>query len=548
MTEETASDGQELGFDPVWLVLRRPTPDPILSSRAHLEISPVECRSVSNDIDADVTIVGYGPVGNTLAILLAQLGRTVIVLERETSPYPKPRAAHFDDEVGRIFQSCGIGAELRSIIEPADSFEVRNGAGRTLLRFDHTGNGPSGWPASSMFHQPTLEALLRRRADRLPTVDVRTGVEVIGLVEETLTSVTAATADGGTVRSRYLVGCDGANSTVRALADLPLHDLGYFFDWLVVDVVPDPPRVFDRTNLQICDPNRPTTAVSGGPGRRRWEFMRLPDEPIEDLDDELKSWELLAPWDVRPENATLERHAIYTFNARYAERWRNGRVMLAGDAAHLMPPFAGQGMCAGIRDAANLAWKLDFVIRGVSPVALLDTYEQERRPHVEQIIEFSMELGAVICVTDVEQAAVRDEAMAAATDALPAEVPRPNLDAGIVHLTSPYAGEIFLQGSDHGVPLDELHGSGWRMITLDNGQRLDEPDQAWFEALGGRIVALHDPDPLLSCWFDERDAAFVLERPDFHIYGTAASGSDASVLLGDLRRHLGGGVLDEAFA
>jgi 2-polyprenyl-6-methoxyphenol hydroxylase-like FAD-dependent oxidoreductase len=189
-----------------------------------------------------------------------------------------------------------------------------------------------------MFHQPALESLLRRRAQQLPTIEVRMGVEVVGLAQDS-TCATAATRDGGTVRSRYLVGCDGANSTVRTLTGLPFHDLGYFYDWLVVDVVPDVPRAVDRINLQVCDPTRPTTAVSGGPGRRRFEFMRLPDESVEDLNDEERTWELLAPSDLRPDNSTLERHAVYTFNARYSERWRSGRVLLAGDAAHLMPPF-----------------------------------------------------------------------------------------------------------------------------------------------------------------------------------------------------------------
>jgi flavoprotein hydroxylase len=165
------------------------------------------------------------------------------------------------------------------------------------------------------------------------------------------------------------------------------------------------PRVFDPLNLQICDPARPTTVVSGGPGRRRWEFMRLPDESRDRLDDEATAWELLAAWDVTPANATLERHAGYTFNARYAERWRTGAVFLAGDAAHEMPPFAGQGLCAGVRDAANLAWKLDLVLRDRADEGVLDTYPTERVPDVRTVIDFSIELGQVICVADPVEAA-----------------------------------------------------------------------------------------------------------------------------------------------
>jgi 2-polyprenyl-6-methoxyphenol hydroxylase-like FAD-dependent oxidoreductase len=180
------------------------------------------------DFDADVAIVGCGPVGNTLAILLGQLGRSVVVLERWPEPYPLPRAVHFDHEVGRILASCGIGDELRAITEPGEIYEWRNAAGQILLRFGRIGDGPSGWPLSSMFNQPALEALLDQRAGRLPNVEIRRGVEVAGL-EQDGDRVTLHTAHRGDVRSRYVVGCDGANSTIRTLLDLPVHDLGYFW-------------------------------------------------------------------------------------------------------------------------------------------------------------------------------------------------------------------------------------------------------------------------------------------------------------------------------
>ena len=314
-----------------------------------------------------------------LAVLLAQLGRSVVVLEQWPAPYALPRAVHFDDEVGRLLQSCGIGDELRAVSEPAEVYEWRNAAGTTLLRFGRIGTGASGWPFSSMFCQPELEAALEARADSLPTIEIRRGVAVDAL-EQNEDLVTVGCSSGDPVRARYVVGCDGANSTVRELLDIGVDDRGFFYDWLIVDVILDEPRVFDPINLQICDPNRPTTAVSGGPGRRRWEFMRLPDESREELGQEATAWKLLEPWDVHPGNARIERHAVYTFQARVADRWQDGRVFLAGDAAHLMPPFAGQGMCSGIRDAANLAWKLDLVLTGRAAPELLATYEEERRP------------------------------------------------------------------------------------------------------------------------------------------------------------------------
>lgn len=498
-----------------------------------------------SSVDAEVAVVGYGPVGSTLAILLAQLGRSVVVLERQPAPYPLPRGVHFDHEVGRILQSCGIGDALRRTTERADVYEWRNASGTTLLRFGRAGDSPSGWPLSSMFHQPALEALLDARARSLPGVDVRRGADVAGLEPGGGDQpVVLLTADGGEVRARYAVGCDGANSTVRTLLDIALHDLGFCHDWLVVDVILDQPRVFEPLNVQICDPARPTTAVSGGPGRRRWEFMRLPHETVDELNDAARAWQLLAPWDVHPGNARLERHAVYSFHARHAERWRAGRVLLAGDAAHLMPPFAGQGMCSGIRDAANLAWKLDLVLRGLASDTLLDTYQQERLPNARAAIEFSMELGKVICVPDAAAAAARDEAMAAAVGPEPMEAPPlPGLDAGLIHPESAHAGTLFVQGQVDGGLFDDVHGAGWRLVSVDTGiaaATLHAPVLRWFESIGGRVVSVAGaPGDVYTHWFGEHGVRCALQRPDFHLYGTATDAAGASRLLDDLRLHLG---------
>jgi 2-polyprenyl-6-methoxyphenol hydroxylase-like FAD-dependent oxidoreductase len=492
--------------------------------------------------DADVAIVGAGPVGTALAILLAQRGRDVTVLERWPEPYDLPRAVHYDHEVGRILQSCGIGDEIREISEPADIYEWRNAAGTTLLRFGSPGDGPSGWPASSMFNQPAVEAVLDRRAAELG-VRVRRGVEATG-VSEGDGHVVVSGADGSTVTAAYAVGCDGANSTVCRVLGLPVADLGFFYDWLIVDVVLDDPRVFDPINLQICDPARPTTAVSGGPGRRRWEFMRLPHESLDELNGEARAWELLAPWDVHPANARLERHAVYTFNARYAERWRAGRALIAGDAAHLMPPFAGQGMCSGLRDAANLAWKLDLVLDGRAPDALLDSYQEERLPSARAAIELSMELGKVICVPDAAEAAARDTAMGAGVGDEPMPAPGlPDLASGFIHPSAPHAGRQLVQGKVGGRPFDDVYGNGWRLVVVDvDTEQIGRAQRAWFESIGGEVVTLADPDPVFSRWFTEHGTSCALQRPDFYVYGTAATATAATALLDDLRGHLAQGA------
>jgi len=386
-----------------------------------------------------------------------------------------------------------------------------------------------------MFHQPTLEAVLDRRA-REVGVDIRRGCAVTDFSQHH-DVVAVATSDAGVVDGRYVVGCDGANSTVRNLLGVPMTELGFFYDWLIVDVVLHDGRVFDPLNVQICDPARPTTVVSGGPGRRRWEFMRLEHETLSEL--EARAWELLQPWAVRPHNATVERLAVYTFAARFAARWRHGRVLLAGDAAHQMPPFTGQGMCAGIRDAANLAWKLDLVLTGKAPDGLLDSYDQERLPSARQAIEFSIELGKVICVPDPAEAAARDEAMAPLVGAEPTDAPPlSGITDGVIDPDSPHAGTLFPQATIDGRRFDDVHGAGWRLVTIDPVPiDLASATRAWFAPIGGSVVNVGGDDGYRH-WFTAHDATTALQRPDFDLYGTATSPAGAATLIEHLRTRL----------
>jgi 2-polyprenyl-6-methoxyphenol hydroxylase-like FAD-dependent oxidoreductase len=496
-----------------------------------------------------------------LATLLGRRGHRVTVVERHPARYPLPRAVHFDHEVARILQACGLGPDLPALSEPGSDYEWRNGTGQVLLRFGGRPVGPSGWPDANMFWQPALEERIEAAATALPTVTVERGRQVVDLhddgegVDLTLTGDPGDPGDGDgerRLRARYAVGCDGANSTVRRLVDAPVTDLGFCYDWLIVDVVLHDGRRFDPVNVQVCDPARPTTMVSGGPGRRRWEFMRLPGETVDDLDDEARAWALLAPWDVTPDCATLERHAVYRFEARWVDRWRTGRVLLAGDAAHLMPPFAGQGMCSGLRDAANLAWKLDLVLAGRAAPALLDAYEVERRDNVRAVIDLSMALGEVICVTDPDAAAARDAAMAAGVGPAQSPPPLPGITAGVVRAGDPLAGRLFVQGriaegtdgADEPARCDDVVGVGWRLVTPDPAVAATLPGDlaAWFSALGGRVVAVPpevDADGTYAAWFADHGVAAALQRPDFHLYGTASTPAAVPALLTDLRDALG---------
>jgi flavoprotein hydroxylase len=502
------------------------------------------------ELIAEVVIVGAGPVGSGLALLLADRGRSVVVIERWPEPYSLPRAVHFDDEAARILQACGVGEALPKLSEPADVYEWRNAEGAILLRFALGEVGACGWPSANMFNQPELEAELACRLEAHPRIRVRRDTEAIGFhQDDDGVTLDVRRGDGteGSVRAGFLVGCDGANSTIRRQLDPPMEDHGFFYDWLIVDVALHEPRVFDPVNLQVCDPTRPTTAISGGPGRRRWEFMCLPGEALDALDEEARAWELLEPWDVTPDNATMVRHAGYRFQARWATRWHDGRVFLAGDAAHLTPPFAGQGMCTGLRDAINLAWKLDHVLAHPEATSLLDTYDQERIPHAEKVIGFAIELGKVICVPDPDEARERDTAMAeaAATGGATPAAEMPALEAGLLHLGTPAAGTLFVQGrvGPRALPqrFDDVYGAGWRLVT-DGPLPLPEDLATWFASIGGAIVAVDaelDTDLTYRRWFDAHRSVAALQRPDFHVYGSAATADEASTLLVALRDQLG---------
>jgi 2-polyprenyl-6-methoxyphenol hydroxylase-like FAD-dependent oxidoreductase len=517
----------------------------------------------------DVAIVGYGPVGQTLAILLGRLGHRVGVFERWPSLYPRPRAVHYDDEIARVFQRLELAEELRPVTEPATTYEWHNARGQTLLRLDRSGPGPSGWPSATMFSQPQLEEILDRAAKAVPSVDVHQGWEVADLADtsaDVRLSVRegtagergwAASGQERELRARYAIGCDGANSLVRARMGTGVEDLGFAFDWLIADTIPRDPRLLAGVNLQRCDPARPTTLVSGGPGRRRWEWMLLPGETAEQVEDPAFAWRLLADSGVGPADVRLERHAVYRFRARWAERWRVGRLLLAGDAAHLMPPFAGQGMCSGIRDAVTLAWQLDLVLKGRAAEDTLDAYTSERRGHVQSAIAVSVQLGRVICIAEEAEAAARDAAMLAAAEANagapPIELPPANLGPGI-HEGPPAAGAhasaggtLFPQGrasaARGGHLLEDAMDLGFVLYAVDVSPAtlLDHDRAAFLRELGASLVEIDeelDPDGVYRDWFDAHRCTVALVRPDFYVFGTAAGEQRTHALVDRLRTAL----------
>ena len=465
----------------------------------------------------DVCIIGLGPVGAVLGNLLGQAGRSVLVLEREEAAYHLPRAVHFDEEVMRLFETMGLAEAIVPHTHVSPGMRFVDVAGRILLEWPRpAGLGRQGWNSSYRFHQPDLERELRAGLGRFANVRVLNGTEAIGLVQDA--DLLTVTHRGGTVRARYVVGCDGARSFVRrAIGEAP-EDLGFRERWLVIDLILRRPMPeLGDWSVQFCDPARSATYVRGTGMRRRWE-IRLHDE--EEAPDAEQVWALLARW-IGPEDAELERFAVYWFASVLAHPWRDRRLLIAGDAAHQTPPFLGQGMCTGMRDVANLAWKLDRVLAGFEPTELLDSYESERAEHARAYIARAVQLGALINTT----------ATAPGGPAVMSSI-QPQLGPGLA------AG---WDGLGRGVAPQPV---------LSDGRRLDAVVGYRFALLMRPDISLTDPqtrhlaardivlvaDDALVAWLNDAGCIAVVVRPDRYILGAARDWDELARLIDQISR------------
>jgi 3-(3-hydroxy-phenyl)propionate hydroxylase len=481
-------------------------------------------------IEADVAIVGFGPVGATLAGLLGRRGLSVVVVERETGVFKLPRAAHIDHTGLRTLQELDSLDALLPAMRPNPGLDFVSASGELLMRVDGGRSSVSGLPASMYFHQPGFDAQLRDAATAQPSVQALLGTEAVGL---------DASDDGVVVRARgpngdevlvcagFAIGCDGSWSPVREWSGMTLEDLRFEERWLVVDLLlSEPVPTLAEHAVCACDPARPLYSIPMPARRHRFEFMLLDGEDDATMLQPPNVARLLEPW-VDPAVVDIERSAVYTFHGLVADQWRAGRVLIAGDAAHQMPPFLGQGMCSGIRDAANLAWKLDHVVRSGAPLELLDTYQLERRPHVRSIIESAVAFGRLICVVDPVEAEARDQRLlndprpptARVPFLLPSIAPGPLVRSG--------GGELFIQpASRDGSPrLDDIVGQRFLIVGRTTAA-LGSSAVWWAESLGALVTtldALDDTGGLVRRWMDQRKADVVVVRPDRCVLAAGAA-------------------------
>ena len=373
-----------------------------------------------------VIVVGAGPVGCTVSLLLADFGIPVTLLERHTQPHPLPRAVHLDDEAARVLDRIGVSEGFLARSRPGSGLRLLDAGHRVMAEFsrDHQ-PGVHGFPQANMFHQPDLEELLYARVERHPLIDFRRGAEVIGLDDDdapgplTAAPVRVHARIAGAPQAlpgRVVLGCDGANSIIRELIGITMEDLGFTERWLVVDIqVEGGLNTWDGVE-QVCDPARAANFMQVTGDRYRWEFRLLDGEDEAGLITPAALGPLLRPWTGRSDLAGLQiiRSASYTFRARLASRFQAGRVFLLGDAAHLTPPFIGQGLAAGLRDADNLAWKLAHVLAGRAGAGLLASYEAERRPHAKALVKKAVRVGWAMTGGQDRIAVIRRIVLAAA--------------------------------------------------------------------------------------------------------------------------------------
>jgi len=512
-------------------------------------------RVVSNSESYDVAIVGFGPTGAIAAGLLGKKGIRTFVCDKLHDVYDKPRAIALDHEISRVFQHMGIGQKIKPFLEPFTDSVYYGVDGQVIKRMSTVSAPyPLSHTPSVVFTQPPVEKILREYAGAHPSVTIELGVTLTHISQDDeFATLTLKHEDGHSshIKARYVIGCDGASSSVRSLIGIELEDLGFDEPWLVVDVMVNEQGLakLPKTSVQYCNPERPSTYVIGPGHHRRWEISINSGEDPQEVSTPEGTWKLLAPW-LTPSDGTLWRQASYRFHALVASQWRKGRVFVAGDAAHQQPPFLGQGMCQGVRDAVNLCWRLEAVLNDGAADSLLNSYGTERKAHVTELTTRIKGIGKIITERDVAKARARDakllEDCGGVVKPMPRQDVQPALSVGLLgSVVHPARGTIFpqplLQQADgKQVRMDEVYPAGWKVVFSSKaGEELlnsaDSHHLPVLKALRLGSTQLTEVEGVLNKWFEFQDIQAVIVRPDHYIYGVCNTPQDLRTQLSELK-------------
>jgi 3-(3-hydroxy-phenyl)propionate hydroxylase len=477
----------------------------------------------------DVAVVGYGPTGATAANLLGQLGLKVVVIERDPDIYSRARAISTDEEVLRVWQSVGLAERLQRDMLPDRPVAFVDADGRPFIETVIYGRG-CGHPSQQFLYQPAVDSVLREGVARFANVEVLLEHECLRVTNradgvELLLADLCADAFKR-VTARYVIASDGGSSATRGVLGIGYSGRTYGERWVVIDTkVIKEWDAHDRLRFH-CNPARPTVDCPTPLGHHRWEYPARGCEDEKNLTSDEAVWKVLGEQGITPEQVEILRAVVYSHHVRVADRWRVGRVFLAGDAAHAMPPWIGQGMSAGVRDAANLCWKLAAVLRGQAPDALLDSYAAERKPHVTEVTRRAVLVGRIITERRPWLAAIRNHVVRALTRIPGANsagqkfwwIPDAHYDDGFFATTHPAVGWQIPQPTVGGVLLDELLGGRWTVLHTG---AVPTGAAAW-TAAGASTLQITEPS--LVRWLRDRKADAVVLRPDGFVYAATSSG------------------------
>ncbi|WP_326548401.1 bifunctional 3-(3-hydroxy-phenyl)propionate/3-hydroxycinnamic acid hydroxylase [Mycolicibacterium sp. ND9-15] len=502
-----------------------------------------------SDLTCDVAVVGYGPTGATAANLLGRLGLKVVVVERDPDVYSRARAISTDEEVLRVWQSIGLADRLQRDMLPDRPVAFVDAEGVPFIETAITGRG-CGHPPQQFIYQPAIDQVLREGVTRFPNVEVLLEAECLRAlnksdhVELLIGDLRADTLRR--VRASYVIAADGGSSPTRGLLGIGYTGRTYGERWVVIDTkVLKRWDAHDRLRFH-CNPERPTVDCPTPLGHHRWEYPASAGEDEKALVRDDYVWRVLNDQGITDEHVEILRAVVYSHHVRVADRWRVGRVFLAGDAAHAMPPWIGQGMSAGVRDAANLCWKIAAVVRGQAPEALLNSYETERKPHVTEVTRRAVVVGRVITERRRSVCALRNHVLRVLTK-LPGVlsggqklywIPDARYDDGFFatdqHSASGWQIPQPLVTDDSGttVRLDDLLGGQWAVLHTGPAPA---GNSAW-KAIGAPVICLAGPRATpspgivtdcnneLRTWLVAKNADAVVVRPDGFIYAAARSG------------------------